>query len=69
MENVAMFPGAEVPVDIMLEKAKEWGLKSVVIVGEDKTGALCYGMSMSYAPEAVFLLESAKAAVMDDVFK
>lgn len=69
MDNVALLPGADVPPTIVLEKAKEWGLKSVVIVGEDTSGGLVYGMSIPGMPEIVFLLESAKRAILEEAFK
>lgn len=70
MGQVIEFTGAtSVPEDpaITLERAKGWGLKSVVIIGFTPDDELQFGGSISDAPEILLLLELAKKRLFETV--
>lgn len=64
MAEVVSFPGdtvADWPVDVALEKAKNWGMERCVIVGTDPDGNLRFGGSTSDIAYMNFVLDMAKA--------
>ena len=66
-DNVSIFPGItnkDFDADVMLEAASGQGLDSVIVIGWDKDGDLFFSSSMSDGPEALWLLEKAKAALL-----
>lgn len=48
------------PPEQMLEKAKAWGMKRCVVLGEDADGKLVWGASFSDAETINWLLDLAK---------
>lgn len=55
------------PPDQMLEKAKEWGLERVIIIGANENGELIWGGSFSEVDGILLLLEMAKRELLTDV--
>lgn len=56
----------DIPVDTILEGAREAGLKDVVVIGWIE-GEGCYlATSSGDAPEIIFLIELAKKQVLDE---
>jgi len=47
-----------------LQKAAQWGLQNVIVIGEDAHGALVWGASFSETEKLNFMLDRAKAALM-----
>lgn len=67
--KIIQFPGVtkvEISVDDLLEKAKLWGMKKVVVIGLDDDGDLCFGGSFSDVPLINFILDKAKFSMLDD---
>jgi len=66
-DNVIDFHGIttvdELP-ELVLEKAKLWGMEHCVIIGHDGDGLLQFGSSTSSAKEILFLLERAKHFIL-----
>lgn len=55
-----------IPVDTILEQAKDAGLEDVVVIGWGD-GVGCYlATSSAHAPEIIFLIELAKKQVLDE---
>jgi hypothetical protein len=53
--------------EITLEKAKAWGMKRCVVVGESPDGKLIFGMSFSDVETINWMLDLAKAQLIFDV--
>lgn len=63
MAEVLRFTGTTIlpePASGVLEKAKDWNLSRVVILGFTENGAFVFGGSHSEIAETVLLLEIAK---------
>ena len=70
MGDVTILPTittAPEPPNQVLEKAKEWGLERVVIVGADENGNLKWGGSFSEVEGILLLLEVVKFEILTDV--
>jgi len=68
-DNVSLFPGVTANAyepNIMLEAATRAGLTDVIIIGWDKDGELFFSASNGNGPEALWLIEQAKRALLED---
>lgn len=68
MGDVLIFPGdTDKPSDphVILGKAYDANLKSVVIVGIQEDGTLFFSGSPSHAPDVAILLDLAKRRLLD----
>ena len=66
-DNIVNFPGitkAPEPPNQILEKAKDWDLARVLVVGANEAGDLVWGGSFSEAEDILWLLEMAKTELM-----
>lgn len=66
-ENVSLFTGISpnnYDANVMLEAAARADLDHVVILGWDKEGELFFSASMGDGPECLWLIEKAKAALL-----
>jgi hypothetical protein len=57
---------ADLPVSKVLAAAETQGLESVIVIGIKPTGGTYFALSSSDAAMAVFLLEIAKAQIIED---
>lgn len=67
-DNVIEFPGETVgpiPPKKILDKANEEQLKDVVVLGWTEDNSLYISSSTGEAPDLIFLLEMAKAELID----
>ena len=69
-DNIIQFTGTttvDLPVDQILDKAKEAGLQTVVVIGDNKDGELYIASSQGRVCMATFLLQRALHALMTTV--
>ncbi len=57
-DNVHMMPNADVDPELILEKAKKWRLKDVLVVGWDENDDFIVGGSMVSLKEITWLLRA-----------
>lgn len=72
MADIHPFPGdtvADWPVDVALDKAKNWGMERCVIVGLDADGRLRFGGSTSDAGWMVVVLEATRLDLVRGAIK
>lgn len=72
MSKVIQFPGetcADWPADVVLEKAKDWGMEHCVVLGLDKDGKLQFGGSTSDSGTIMMMLEAAKIDIVKRCFE
>ncbi len=55
----------DIPVDRVLDDAKEWSEGAVIVIGWDKDGNLGFASSVADGGDALWLLEKAKLALME----
>lgn len=70
-DNITQFPGittAPEPAESALEKAKDWRLENVLIVGCNEDGELIWGGNFSDVERMSWLLECAKIELMRTVY-
>jgi hypothetical protein len=56
-----VFPGSKLDPTAILEIAKQWGLKDVVILGWNSDGEFVWGGSNDSTKDRLYILEVAKA--------
>lgn len=69
MGNILEFTGLtsiKEPVDIVLEKAKLWGMDRCIILGFGEGAELIFGGSFSESGEILLLLELGKMEVLSN---
>jgi len=54
----------DLPVDRILEQAKDWCAESVVVIGWNEDGELGFASSCADGGEVLWLLEQAKLALL-----
>lgn len=67
-DNVIPFGGItrlDLPVDAVLDSAKESVAGGVVVIGYDKEGELYFAASMADGGDVIWLLEKAKKALLE----
>ena len=67
-DNIVQFTGTTILPDTsesVLEKAKQWGLSKVMVVGLSEDNDLLFGGSFSEAGDMLLVLEWAKKAILD----
>ena len=65
-ENLKILPSSKsVDPDVILEKAKGWGLSEVLIIGWDENGEFTLGGSHTKASDIAWLLDNAKHWLMN----
>ena len=67
-DNIVQFTGNTILPDTpenALEKAKQWGLSKVIIIGLSEDSDLLFGGSFSEAGDMILVLEWAKKAILD----
>lgn len=70
-DNILTFNGETIlpePVDTALDKAKEWNLSEVLVIGNDKDGDFMFGSNFSDTAEINLLLDKAKKFITDGFF-
>lgn len=55
----------DLPVDRVLQEAKEWACEGVIIIGWDTDGDLGFASSIADGGEVLWLLEKAKQALLN----
>lgn len=55
----------DLPVDRILDGAKEWGAQSVVVIGRDGDGEFAFASSAADGGEVLWLLEKAKLELIE----
>lgn len=71
MTNVLDFrvrPPAPAPANDLLDRAKLWGMDTVLVVGFDDDGDLCFGGNITDQPMINFMLDKAKQSLLSDEF-
>jgi len=63
--EVFIFPAGKVDPELLLEKAKEWGLKEVLVIGWAEDGELAVGSSEESKRDLLWLLEKAKRFLLN----
>jgi len=67
-EKIIPFGGItrlDVPVDKVLDAAKDWCAESVVVIGWDRNGEFGFASSAADGGEVIWLLEKAKLELFD----
>jgi len=63
--KLCIFPSTKIDPIAMLQKAQEWGMTDVLIIGENKDGDVMVGGSSREIPYNVWLLEKVKLMFMN----
>ena len=66
-DNIHIMPGIDTPPEVILSKAREWGLEDVLIIGWDKDGNFIAGGSMVSLRDISWLLRNADNWVGDRI--
>lgn len=69
MGDILQFDGittVEIPVEDILEKAKNWEMIKCIVVGIDADNELCFGGSFSDTPLINLLLDHAKNHIINN---
>jgi hypothetical protein len=61
----SMVTSIDLPVERVLHQASNAGLTEAVVVGYDADGEFYFGGSLASGPDALWLLEKARAALLD----
>lgn len=72
MGDILKFTGVtcvEEPPEQVLEKAKEWGLKYVIVIGAKEDGCLTWGMSFSDVQMMNLMLDATKHELLRKWFR
>jgi len=56
-DNIVIFPFGKMEPSILLDKAKDWGLEEVLVMGLDKDGALISGSTHDEWRDLIYLLK------------
>jgi FMN phosphatase YigB (HAD superfamily) len=67
--NIGILTDSDDTPQNILEKAKEWGMKACVIIGEDENGKLRFGGSHNDPRLISWLLTQAQWFVQENEFK
>ena len=59
------FPSGRVSPEAIIEMARDWNLKDVIIIGWDNSDTFAFGASSDNKPDLIYLLEYAKKTTME----
>lgn len=55
---------ADVPVDVVLDEAKDSNFKQVVVIGQTRNGEICLMHSSASVPESNWMIDHAKQELL-----
>ena len=69
MSNIVYLPVVtrlDVPAERILTEALEEDLESAIVIGRTREGDIYFASSIASGPEALWLIEKAKAALLEE---
>jgi len=67
-DNIKLFPYGAIQPNLLLEKAKNWDLEQILIIGFDSDGELVFGGSEDNWKDLLFLMYQANEHMRNRIF-
>ena len=68
-DNILVFPCGEIEPSVLLDKAKNWGMRQTLVIGIDSEGELVLGGTEDNWKDLVWLLYQANEKVRREIFE